>query len=149
MMSPQNEWELRKGVMKTINISNILFVIALSVVMLCCGKDEENTPSSLVGSWKAISTKAIECPDPQENNIDECAPNNNCETWKFNSDGTFSRTTVGGDVVDGTFSAAAGHVSLCYTACGNYTYSISGSTLTITEFTDIDECLTEYELARI
>ena len=135
--------------MKTKHFSNISIAFALSALILSCGEDEENSSASLAGSWKAVSTGLIECPDPQENNVDECAPNNNCETWKFSSDGTFSRTTVGGDVVDGTYSAAAGHISLCYTACGNYTFAISGSTLTITEFTDVDECLTQYVLARI
>lgn len=135
--------------MKTTHFPNILIAYALIVLTLSCGKDEDIPSASLVGSWKAISTGLIECPDPQENNVDECAPNSNCETWKFNSDGTFTRTTVGGDVIDGTYSAAAGHVSLCYAACGNYTYAISGSTLTITELTDADECLTQYVLARI
>src|SRR5436190_8449508 len=101
------------------------------------------------GSWKEISAETIECPNATDNRLDECLPTNTCETWEFKNDGTFTRTTSTNSVVEGTYFMMGNQIRLCYTGCLDYDYTISGSTLTITEITEGNECVTRYKVAKL
>jgi hypothetical protein len=137
--------------MKTIQSGFPYLLIGVFVILIFagCGKDNDATPqANLVGSWKETRYEFIECPNRQDNFLEECAANNNCETWQFNSDGTFKRMTPTGISNGVTYRIAGNKVSLCYPGCLEFTFTLAGSTLTLTEVAAASECLTRYTLSK-
>lgn len=135
--------------MKPTQYHFFLVSIILTIGVSSCGGDDDKKPTSVVGSWKEVSVETFDCPNTADNNLDECATTNNCETWKFNADGTFTRTTTTNVAVEGTYFMMGDQIRLCYTGCLDYDYTISGSTLTITEITAGNECVTRYKVSKI
>jgi hypothetical protein len=137
--------------MKTPKTDFLCLLIGLFTTLFLagCGNDNDTDPqANLVGSWKETRYEFIECPNAQDNFLDECGINNNCETWQFNSDGTFTRTTTGGISNGVTYRVAGNMISLCYPGCQDFTFTLAGSTLTLTEVTTGNECVTRYTLSK-
>jgi hypothetical protein len=131
------------------NLLCLLLVLFGTLFFARCGKDNDTTPQlNLVGSWKEVRYEFIECPNEQDNLLDECGKNNNCETWQFNSDGTFKRTTTSGVSNSATYRIVGNKVSLCYPNCLDFTFTLVGPTLTLTEVITGSECVTRYTFSK-
>ena len=102
-----------------------LTFLALTLLFLGCSEDEP-TPASLVGTWVFTSHVSSNCADPKWNNTDTCSDSSCFEivisATSITSDTeVFTYTTSGNNL-----TATEGGLTL------EFTYSISGSILTLT-----------------
>jgi hypothetical protein len=108
-------------------MNNFSVLAIISLFAISCKDDEGPTSTSLIGSWKETSITRSACGDPLENGTENCsAPN--CLTL------VFTETTVAfdSDIYPYTKNGNSLTVMLDDIFTMNATYSISGSTLTLT-----------------
>lgn len=105
----------------------------LAVLVLNCSKKSDPAPSaSIVGSWKETSAVFSSCDKSSDNRTETCTTT--CPVWEFKSDGTLF---IQGNNA-GTYTTNGSNVSIAILGLPStaLTFAISGSTLTISGFSD-------------
>jgi len=112
-----------------------LFILGMLLILIPGCKEDDEPSNSLIGSWKETNSTLSDCADPIDNWTGACsAPD--CGTI------TFTETTVDVDGDSYTYTKSGSSLNINYSSSIIFvvTYSISGSTLIITEQDDPDDC---------
>ena len=117
-------------------ISLLTAVVVLALIASSCKKDEDPDPGeALIGNWTTVKFTYVDCDDP-DNDMEETCSGEVCE------DGlvvTSTHITIQGvDTYEYTVSGNNLTIMLGSSISINATYSITGSTLTVT-FPDFED----------
>ena len=116
----------------------IFSIMSLTIFPLSCGGDDDKNASvSIVGKWQIESRELFNCSNASLNGVLQCTANStstDCGTWEFKSDGNYTVAYDGGSYSQQYNTNTNGTMELCNSGnCYPYSYSLSGSKLTITE----------------
>jgi hypothetical protein len=128
--------------------SRFVLVSALIILsILSCDKDDDPSSSSVVGTWTEVKYEFIECPNPDDNFVDECSAD--CITSEFKSDGSYSRFFSNGTLLFSSSYYTSGS-KIFFGPNGELenSFTVSGDVLTITEVPEVEECKTRYRLQK-
>lgn len=108
-------------------------ILSLFLIAVACEKESSTPPANIVGTWLTVSVTRSACDDSTENGTETCTT---CQIYVYAANGTGTIDYRNGTITPFTYTISGSTLSVTVTpvggasATGTYDFTVSATTLT-------------------